>query len=381
VGVVSDDYEPIPDYAPPKAGEPPLHRAARYGDHGAIQSLVAAGTDVNGVFDLQLDPDGPATPATPLMVAAGSGDGAGAETVELLLQLGAAPRQKLMGRSAARFACKGLGFNYRPGGDATRLRRLLELGCDPNETWRRVTLLADAAWGGRVEEVRVLLVAGAHPDPPRGEDGTSPEHGAGPSYPQVPLFLAALEGSAEMTWLLLDAGADVHVLDTSGRNALFYGNSREVALILASGGIDLEARDEFGWTPLVSAMMDGNVERAAGLLAAGANVHSTHDRGCTVFMSAVSSPERSIDMMQLIIGAGGNPHAVTELGWNAFHAAVDVNGYEANTEESVRSTLEFLHRLGVDTNHRNIHNVTPLMHARAFGTPTVVQILQELGAR
>jgi len=127
--------------------------------------------------------------------------------------------------------------------------------------------------------------------------------------------------------------------------------------------------------------MDGNVERAAGLLAAGANVHSTHDRGYTVFMSAVSSPERSIDMMQLIIGAGGNPHAVTELGWNAFHAAVDVNGYEANTEESVRSTLEFLHRLGVDTNHRNIHNVTPLMHARAFGTPTVVQILQELGAR
>jgi len=71
---------------------------------------------------------GPALPATPLMVAAGSGDGAGAETVELLLQLGAAPRQKLMGRSAARFACKGLGFNYRPGGDATRLRRLLETG-------------------------------------------------------------------------------------------------------------------------------------------------------------------------------------------------------------------------------------------------------------
>jgi hypothetical protein len=29
----------------------------------------------------------------------------------------------------------------------------------------------------------------------------------------------------------------------------------------------------------------------------------------------------------------------------------------------------------------DIHNVTPLTHARAFGTPTVVQILQELGAR
>jgi hypothetical protein len=29
----------------------------------------------------------------------------------------------------------------------------------------------------------------------------------------------------------------------------------------------------------------------------------------------------------------------------------------------------------------DIHDVTPLMHARALGTPTVVQILQELGVR
>jgi len=110
-------------------------------------------------------------------------------------------------------------------------------------------------------------------------------------------------------------------------------------------------------------------------------VHDTHDRGYTVFMSAVSSSERSTDVMQLIIDAGADPHAVIELGWNAFHAAVDVNGYEANTDESVRSTFEFLRRLGVDINHRNINGATPLTHARTFGTSTVVRILQELGAQ
>jgi ankyrin repeat protein len=379
--VVSDEYEPNPDYAPPKAGEPPLHRAARCGDHDAVRSLVAAGADVNAVFDMQLDPGGPAMPATPLLVAAGSGDGAGVDTVELLLKLGAAPRQKLMGRSAARFACKGLGFNYRPGGDASRLRRFLELGCDPDETWHGITLVADAAWAGDPERVRVLLAAGANPDPPGIEGGADHAKTAGLVYYQIPVFLAALEAGPEMIRMLLDAGADAHVTDKGGHNALSYAASADMALLLAGAGVDLEAPDEFGWTPLVGAMVDGNVERAAGLLAAGANVRHTHDRGYTVFMSAVSSPERSIEMMRLIIGAGAEPHAVTELGWNAFHAAVDVNGYEANTEESVRGTLEFLHRLGVDINHRDSHGATPLTRARASGTPTVVRILQELGAQ
>jgi len=99
---MTDDYEPWPGYLPPKAGEPALHRAARLGDHEAISSLMAAGADVNAVFDIQLDPDGPDTPATPLMVAAGSGDGASIETVELLLALGADPQQMLMSRSVRR---------------------------------------------------------------------------------------------------------------------------------------------------------------------------------------------------------------------------------------------------------------------------------------
>jgi ankyrin repeat protein len=373
--VVGDGYEPVPEYAPPKAGEPLLHRAARYGDHDAVRSLAAAGADVNAVFDMQRDPGGLEMPATPLMVAAGSGDGAGAGTVELLLKLGAAPRQKLMGWSAARFACRGLGFNYRPGGDAARLRRFLELGCDPDETWRGITLLADAARAGDAERARVLLAAGANPDPP------DAARAAGLAYVQIPVFLAAVAGGTELIEMLLDAGADARVTEKGGRNALFYAGSADVALLLAGTGLDLEARDEYGWTPLGSAVTDGAVKQAAGLLAAGANVHDTHDRGYTVFMSAVSSPERSIEMMRLIVDAGADPHAVTELGWNAFHAAIDVIGYEASTEESVRGTLEFLRRLGVDINHRDIQGTTPLTRARAHGTPAVVRILQDLGAQ
>jgi ankyrin repeat protein len=387
---MTDDYEPHPDYPPPKGGEPPLHAAARLGDHAAIRALVADGADVNGVFDIQLDPQGPDTPATPLMVAAGSGDGASIETVELLLALGAEPRTVLMDRSAARFAARGLGFSYRDGGDALRLRRLLELGCDPDETWRGIPLLSHAATRQDAERVRVLLAAGANPDPPglRRRSRGSPEAGSpGAAEPaaapalawyHIPLFEAALAGSTEMTGLLLDAGADVHVTDHAGSNVLFYCGSKDTVLTLAAAGADLEHRNEHEWTPLIAAAQDGDVQRAAGLIAAGANIHATHHSGFTVFMSAVGSMERSTEMMQFLIDAGADPHAVTDSGWNAFHAALDVNGYNANTEESVRSAFAFLHRLDVDINHRDHQGVTPLIRA---STPTETRLLREFGAQ
>ena len=57
---------------------------------------------------------------------------------------------------------------------------------------------------------------------------------------------------------------------------------------------------------------------------------------------------------------------MSELGYNAFHAAIDVI-CEANAEESVRNTLSYLKELGVDLEHRNNHGHTPL--ARAVGHP------------
>jgi ankyrin repeat protein len=86
-------------------------------------------------------------------------------------------------------------------------------------------------------------------------------------------------------------------------------------------------------------------------------------------------------MLQLLIAAGADPHAVTGRGSNACHAAVDVNGSAANSEESVRSTFGFLHQLGVSINCRDLDGSTPLLRARAHGTSTEVRILRELGAR
>src|SRR5689334_8491049 len=113
---------PNTKYPPPKEGEPPLHRAARVGDHAAITRLLDGGADVDELFNIGLDPGAHPSIATPLMVAAGSGDGATVDTVRLLLARAARLHPAGVGLTALGCACGGLGWNYRPGGDAARVR-------------------------------------------------------------------------------------------------------------------------------------------------------------------------------------------------------------------------------------------------------------------
>ena len=84
--------------------------------------------------------------------------------------------------------------------------------------------------------------------------------------------------------------------------------------------------------------------------------------------------------MKLLIEGGADPQAVTDLGWNAFHAAIDVNGPDANSEESVQATLDFLMDLGVDINHRDNTGESPLWRALHFGTEIEVEALRKRGA-
>lgn len=416
---------PNKEHPPPKAGEPPMHRAAREGDHAAIRSLVAEGADLNAVFDIGLDPGARAMPATPLMVAAGSGDGATEATVTALLELGADPKVVLEGASAATFALEGLGWNYKPGGDAKRTKVLLDAGSPlPKDPERSNRLLCDTAATGDAERLRVLLNHGlnakGHWDPVAAHEShrRTMEHMAqyrasqpdifasmpeevrasiaelmketeaqmfeqqcsAPSSYEIPLFRAAESGNAECVRLLLSAGADPKARDSSKRTAMYYAGTAEVVRALMQAGLPLEDADQFEWSPLDNAVGDGEeaLPRVRALIEAGANVNATHDRGYTVFMSAVGSG-RYPALLRLLVASGADPHAVTEVGYNAFHAAIDVNG-EANAEESVRDTLGYLKELGVNIEHRNKNNLTPLARAIQEGNGIEVQVLCELGA-
>lgn len=418
-----------PEFQVPKPDEPPLHRAAREGNRAAIHELIAAGADPNATYDLEPDPEAGERHATPLMTAAGSGTGATVETVRLLLELGADPRLVVGGESAASFACEGLGWHYGPGGDAGRLALLLDAGSPLKLTGRDGgRFFCAVSKQGDPERLKVLLAHGASPnalwDPEEAKrdaaamrryltsnsqgcngdatDATeAPDsesersfhdfleqqakedeerNASAPWSHEIPLHCAAESGSAECVRLLLEAGADLHARDNSRQTAMYAAASKEVVLLLKERGLPVEDSDYMDWSPMLHALCAGDdaVTRVRALLAAGADVNATHDRGYTLFMSAVGS-ERRPELLRLLVEAGADVHAVSELGYNAFHAAIDVN-WGANAEESVRATLRYLKELGVNMELRNRAGQTPLARAIQDGTGVEVRVLCELGA-
>lgn len=419
------EWSPNPKYPSPKIGEPPLHRAARLGDKPAITRLVQERHDVNAVFNIGLDPSAYPTEVTPLMVAAGSGEGATVETVQTLIDLGADPKLITPAGSAAARACLGLGWNYKPGGDAARLSLLLAAGSPlPRNEMSLNRILCEAAKADDSERLVVLLEHGLNPDGYWSEKEAEETHRqmmermarfrasqpdpfaampeevraqlaaiteknesdlferetSGPSGYEIPLFLAAAAPSAACFKALLEAGADPRVRDNSGRTAMYWAASDEAVHLLVKAGVPIEGCDCYEWSPLVNAVSEGtdSFNKIRALLKAGADIHATHDQGYTVFMSALGS-QRDTEVLKLLVEYGADPHAVSDLGYNAFHAAVDVNGC-ANAEPSVRATLTYLKELGVNIEHRNRGGQTPLARALHEGTGTEVQVLCDLGA-
>ncbi len=416
---------PNAEYPPPKPGEPALHAAARLGDHARIRELVAGGAPIDGVFDMGLDPGAYPQEMSALMVAAGSGDGASVETVRLLIELGADPNLWTRSGSAATCACQGLGWNYRPGGDAERLEVMLSLGSPlPMKASSANRVLCKAAESGDAARLGVLLRHGlsarghfdpeeaqqshlsivemmekqraAHPELFPKVSGEVPsswdetlkqmeaerlaERMSAPMSHEIPLFCAAESGSEECVRMLLSAGADAMQRDDSKQTAMYYAASLEVMRVLMEAGLPIEDEDKYGCSPLCNAISDGGetLQRVIAYLDAGADVNAVHDRGYTVFMSAIGS-SRDPAIYRLLVERGADPHAVSELGYNAWHAAIDVSG-EANSEESVRAAFSYLKELGVDLEHRNNRGETPLAYAIWHGTDVEVRVLCEVGA-
>lgn len=418
----------------PRSAEPSLHRAARVGDCTEIHRLVGEGADVNAVIDLDFDPDAFLRGVTPLMVAAGSGDGASVETVKTLLDLGADPTIVIQGHSAASSACRPLGWNRKPGGDAARLEMLLAAGSPlPTDPEAANEALCGVAAAGDPKRLEILLGLGFNargyfnsdearkrhieytkwhheryrknepdiidslPTEMRGpmaetveerlskEDSEEREEleraSSAPNWTDIPLFQAARSGHAQCVSMLLAAGADALVRDQSSTTAMHEASSVEVVRLLLEAGLTFDDVDMYGWSPMVAALHRGRfgVPSVRAFIAAGANVNARLKGGFTVFMAAVGFG-RNLQVLPFLVEVGADPHAVDDSGWNAYHAAIDLDSAEANSEDYVRDTFGYLKELGVNIEQRTSSDRTPLLRALVSGTEKDVRVLCELGA-
>ena len=133
--------------------------------------------------------------------------------------------------------------------------------------------LAEAAALDDAERVTELLNTG---EP---VDGRTPD-----GY--TPLQLAAFFGGPHAAALLLERGADAHaVADNAMRiqplHAAVSGQHHEIVGRLLAAGVDVNARQQAGYTPLMAAAGNGDAELVRVLLAAGADAGLTDDAGAT----------------------------------------------------------------------------------------------------
>ena len=278
-------------------GDLGLVQAARNRDTAAVKALLGQGAEVD-----ETEPDG----ATALHWAAYRDDDA---TVEVLVRAGAnANAVNDYGVTPLWLACQN--------GSAAVVERLLKSGADPNIAHvSGVTPLMAASRVGGVAAVRELLGHGAEVNAREGKRW------------QTALMWAVAQRHGEVARALIEGGADVHARSRLRRMTVNTG-------IAANGPIawrreappHLVERDEGGYTPLLFAARNGDVEVARILLAGGANVNDVAPAGTSALVVAIHSGHYPLG--RFLLDRGADPNAAG-AGYTALHAAILRGSLEA----------------------------------------------------
>jgi ankyrin len=258
--------------------------AAKRGDTAAVRALLSQGASPNARYG-----DG----TTPLHWSAYRGD---ADAANLLLRAGANVN-----------AVNDLGITalWIASGNASTavMARLLEGGADPNVAPpTNGTPLMVASRIGNAEGVALLLGHGA--------DVNAREE----ANQQTALMWAVSTRQAAVVRQLLAAKADVH--------ARTKVTSRYVLMCCQEFQSDSEGGDytqEGGFTPLLFAAREGDVESAGLLLDAGANIEDAAPTGTSALVLAAHSDQAQVAEYLLKRGADPNSNGA---GYTALHAAV-----------------------------------------------------------
>ena len=306
--------------------------------------------------------------------------------------------------------------------DAGLARALLEAGADPTiENRTGTTPLRLAAINGSAEAIRLLIDAGVDPNTPLTPNG------------DTALMLAARTGIEGAVDVLLERGADIAAIESwGGTSALVWaindGHTAVVARLLAAGapvdvvsmvvaarsrggGVEGTAPVEYdpeeypqsyangGFTPLLFAAREGEIESARLLLEAGADIDAIAADGKNPLGLAIYNGH--YDVASLLVDSGANVNHPDAEGFTPLFWAVDRRNMEWNPGfpwVQTEDPLPLVHKLldaGADANawidnrpqsRRNFGGsprvmfATPLMRAAYSGDITLVRLLHERGA-
>ncbi len=175
--------------------------------------------------------------------------------------------------------------------------KLLELGADFDaENQDGDTVLYGAVESNQIEAVEKLLGKGADIE----KKGKRYTHYYTHGY--TPLMLATVNNSTEITEKLLKYNANVNAVDNSNHTALYRAaenDHSEIAKMLLEKGenINIEAKDNYGGTPLNTASILCNKKVMVELLKHKANVNAVDDFGSTILHQVVTCNKDVIEVL------------------------------------------------------------------------------------
>jgi tetratricopeptide (TPR) repeat protein len=128
---------------------------------------------------------------------------------------------------------------------------------------------------------------------------------------------------------------DVNAKDEYGQSPLVYAEGKGVAELLLAKGASINAQDKRGRTPLYFAANKGMKDIVELLLAKGANVNAKDNAGETPLHYAATSKKKDKDIVELLLVKGADVNAKDKEGFTPLDVA-----YSVGTTPDIYDLLE-----------------------------------------
>jgi ankyrin repeat protein len=290
-------------------------------------------------------------------------------------------------------------------GDSAKVRQLLAAGADVNaRDLLGGTPLLDAVLAGNLEITKLLLAGGADVNVRRdGTGSTALEYAVAASRPSVVRTL--LDAKARVDIRYKNGQTVLHEAAAKGNREIeaIAKSNREIVVALIEAGAPVNAVDDNGNTPLDDAVLHGQADAVAALLAHGAgieHVHSADGRG-PLHEAAIKgyarlaqplydagakltqrdrSGQTPLDLA-LAYKNGPMVSVLLRLGVSKDTAAISAEAMETATLRGRTEIVRLLIDNGFDVNRPTAAGSTYLNDASLKGQSKIVALLLARGAR
>ncbi|EMY33110.1 hypothetical protein D477_016605 [Arthrobacter crystallopoietes BAB-32] len=191
------------------------------------------------------------------------------------------------------------------------------------------------------------------------------------------LQLAAADNDPDRIRVLLQRGADLEARNDDGRTPLVTAtkaNNVQAARTLIEAGADVNAKDDIEDSAYLYAGAEGFNEILELTLDHGADLASTNRFGGTALIPACEHAH--VETVRILLAAGVDVDHVNTPGWTCLLEAVVFGTGSADYQNVVQQVID----AGADLDIPDANGVTALQHAEARGQSAVAELLRAAGA-